>query len=155
MCCVQCCLKCVQAMIEVVTRNAWIVVALKGTSFCSGGREAFRIIVENATVLLFVNIISELIMFVAKVGIALACGWASYVLMDHVAAFQAGGSSPITSSWLVVLVTIFFAYAVTGAFMSVLDLTIDTALVCYVTVRPAARRHALTSIRSCLHVAPF
>lgn len=78
-------------------------------------------------------------MFVAKVGIALACGWASYVLLDHIPAFMPGGDKEITSTWLVVLVTIFFAYAVAGAFMTVLDLTIDAVLVCYVTVRRAAR----------------
>lgn len=30
LCCIQCCLKCLQTMIEVVTRNAFVFVALKG-----------------------------------------------------------------------------------------------------------------------------
>ena len=34
-CCVQCCLKCIQWAVEVVTRNAYIIVALKGVSYCT------------------------------------------------------------------------------------------------------------------------
>ena len=35
-------------------------------------------------------------MFVAKVGIALACGWAAYVLLDHVPEFMPGGDNEVS-----------------------------------------------------------
>jgi hypothetical protein len=45
-------------------------------------------------------------------------------------------------------VTVFFAYIIAGSFMDVFDLTVDSVLVCYLTVRvPCLRRgHGLASI---------
>ena len=43
-------------------------------------------------------------MFVAKVGIAVACGWGAYVLIDNVNEFKPGQPNQITSSWIVILV---------------------------------------------------
>lgn len=133
MCCIQCCLKCLQTVVEMVTRNAYIFIALKGVSFCAAGKRVFHLLATNAATLLFVNVLSEIIMFVGRVGIAAAAGWGCYVLLDTVPRFAEGGEDEITSTWLVVLVTMFFAYAVAGGFLSIFDLAVDSILVCYVT----------------------
>lgn len=133
LCCLQCCLKCLQVVLEMVTRNAYVWIALKGTGFCAAGKAVFGLLLANAGSLLFVNVLSEVIMFVGKVGIAAAAGWGCYVLLDTVPAFGPGGSDAISSSWLIVLVTMFFAYAVAAAFMGIFDLAVDSILVCYVT----------------------
>lgn len=133
LCCIQCCLKCLQTCVEMVTRNAYIYVALKGVSFCAAGKRVFGLLTANAATLMFVNVLSEIIMFVAKVGIAAACGWGCYVLLDTLPRFGPGGADEVTSTWLVVLVTMFFGYAVAGTFMSIFDLAVDAILVCFVT----------------------
>lgn len=133
LCCIQCCLKCMQVLVEMVTRNAYIYVALKGVSFCAAGRRVFGLLTQNAATLVMVNVLSEVLMFIAKVGIACACGWGCFVLLENVPRFRAGGADEITSTWLLVLVTMFFAYSVASTFMALFDLTVDTVLVCFVT----------------------
>lgn len=131
-CCVSCCLLCIQKCLELITRNAYIYSALKGTSFCESGATVFGIIIKNIWTLAAINILSEVMMFLGKVLIALGCAWVAYAILDNTAQFQVGGDNQITSSWLVILVIVFFAYAVATGFMMVFDISIDSVLICYV-----------------------
>ncbi len=140
LCCIQCCLKCLQSLVEVVTRNAYVFTALKGESFCSSGRRVFGLIRKHGSVFLVVNVLGEIIMFLGKVVIAGLCGWGAYVLLDNLADFKPGGKAELSSTWLPILVTVFFAYATASGFMMIFDLTVDSVLVCYCTVRCAGGR---------------
>lgn len=131
--CIQCCLKCIQSCVELITRNAYIFIAVKGHSFFQASRKVFGLISSNAATLATVNIICEIIMFFGKVLIAAVAGWVAYAILERSSQFQPGGANEITSTWLVVLMTVFFGYAVASSFMSVFDLAVDTILVCYVT----------------------
>jgi hypothetical protein len=80
-----------------------------------------------------VNVLGDIILFMGKVGISCVCGWGAFVLLENVAEFKQGGANQLSSTWMPVLVTIFFAYFVASGFMDVFSLTIDSILVCYVT----------------------
>lgn len=73
-------------------------------------------------------------LFLGKVFISVCAAWLAYAILDRYPAFQQGGAQEITSSWLVVLVTLFFAYAVTSGFMNVFDMSIDTIFLSYAIV---------------------
>ncbi len=133
MCCIQCCLSCLQTLVEVVTRNAYVFVALKGDSFCGAGGRVFKLIVSHGSVFMVVNVLGEIIMFLGKVLIASISAWGAYILLENITQFGPGGANALSSTWLPVLVTVFFSYAVASGFMSVFDLSIDTVLVCYCT----------------------
>lgn len=72
-------------------------------------------------------------MFLGKVFISVCAGWFAYAVLDNAKTFQAGQPNQLSSTWVVILVTMFFAYFVASAFFSILDLSVDTILVCYVT----------------------
>jgi len=133
LCCIQCCLACLQKAIEVVTRNAYIYTALKGESFCASGGRVFSLVRKHGSVFVLVNVLGEVIMFLGKATIAVASGWAGYVLLDNVADFKRGGKAELSSTWLPILVIVFFAYAVASGFMMIFDLSVDSVLVCYCT----------------------
>lgn len=132
-CCIQCCLKCLQSLVEIVTRNAYVFVALKGDSFCGAGRRVFSLIVNHGSVFAVVNVLGEVLMFLGKVVISCVCAWGAYVLLGYLPEFQTGGPNELSSTWLPILVTTFFAYATASGFMMIFDLSVDTVLVCYVT----------------------
>ncbi len=131
--CIQCCLMCLQKAIEVVTRNAYIFSALKGESFCSSGGRVFGLIRKHGSVFMLVNVLGEIIMFLGKITIAVICGWGAYVLLDTLPQFRRGGEQELSSTWLPVIVVLFFAYATASGFMMIFDLSVDSVLVCYVT----------------------
>ena len=134
-CCLQCCMWCLQKVVELVSRNAFIYTAVKGTSFCESTGAVFALIVANAGTVAAVNVLAELILFLGKVLVAAASTWICYAVIDNYKAFQPGGASELSSTWLVILVCFFFAYLTASAFMLVFDLSIDTVLVCYIIDR--------------------
>ena len=134
-CCVQCCLGCLQRFVELITRNAYIYTAIKGTGFCGSSAAIFGLLVANAGTVAAVTILSEVILFLGKVLIAAGSTWVAWAVLDNTPAFNAGGASPLTSTWLVIVINFFFAYLTASAFMLVFDLAIDTVLICYLLDR--------------------
>ncbi|MCW0208644.1 MAG: choline transporter-like family protein, partial [Achromobacter sp.] len=132
MCCINCCLWIIQKCVELITKNAFIYSAIKGTSFCASGRAVFTIIVNNVSALLAVNILGEIMMFLGKVLIAAACAWVGYAILDNTAQFKQGGENEIQSTWLIILVILFFSYAIASGFMMVFDTCVDTVLIAFV-----------------------
>ena len=139
-----------------INRNAYVYIALKGYGYCEAVRSVFGLIVSYTAVLMFVNVLSEIMVFLGKALITAACGWFAYAILDNYGPFQVcrcchgvraaagfahppryrlqtGGAQQISSTWLVILVTMFFSYAIASAFMSVFDLAVDSVLICYVT----------------------
>jgi hypothetical protein len=90
--------------VEVVTRNTYIFIALKGESFCSSGRRVFKLILDHAGVLVMVNVLGEIIMFLGKIIIATASAWVAYLLLDRLTQFQPGEVNELSSTWLPILV---------------------------------------------------
>ena len=133
LCCIQCCLKCLQSLVETVSRNAYIFIALKGNSFCASGGMVFKLLFNHGSVFAAVNILGEIIMFLGKITISVISAWVAYILLDRLPQFQPNGSSPLSSTWLPILVTLFFAYVTASGFMMIFDLSVDSVLVCYCT----------------------
>jgi choline transporter-like protein 2/4/5 len=132
MCVVSCCLWCIQKVLEVVSRNAYVYVAIKGYGFCTAGYKAFHLILRNMSTLAVVNLLGEIIMFLCKVLVTALCGWVAFWMFDSMEMFQEGGSNEISSAWLPVLITMIFAFFVSAGFFYTFDMTMDTILVCYV-----------------------
>ena len=132
-CVVQCCLKVLQSIIEAVTTNAYIFVALKGQSFCSSGAMVFKLIVSHGAIFAAVNVLGTIIVFLGQIVIAVAAACVAYIILENSPQFQPTGATPLTASWLPVLVVLLFGYVTASCFMSVFDLSIDSVLVCYCT----------------------
>ena len=134
-CCVQCCMGCLQRFVEFISRNAYIYTAIKGTGFCSSSAAVVGIIVANAGTVASITVLSEIILFLGKLLIACGASWICFAVLDNTPAFHPSGVTPLTSTWLVIVVNFFFAYLTAAAFMLVFDLAIDTVLICYLLDR--------------------
>ena len=45
MCCCKCCLWCLQKIVAFINRNAYIILAIKGTNYCESAMTAVKLIV--------------------------------------------------------------------------------------------------------------
>jgi len=133
LCCVNACLACLDCCVQMITRNAYIYVAIKGDGFLGSGRRVFSLIFNHGTIFAVVNVLGEIIVFLGKVCIALCATFAAYLMLNYIPEFQAAGKSPLSATWLPILITLFFSYVVGAGFMMIFDLAVDTVLVCYVT----------------------
>lgn len=147
LCCINCCLKCLQACVEVITRTAYIYIAIKGDGFIRSGRRVFSLIINHGSVFFVVNVLAEVIVFLGKVLIAVSSAFIAYALLNGLPVFKVGGADQLSSTWLPILVTLFFAYFVASAFMSIYDMAVDTVLVWCVCCSHCSngREHALAA----------
>jgi len=128
--CLACCLWCFEKCIKYIATSAYIMVAMKGKSFCPAAVEAVGLLIKNLSQVGVLNVISAFLFVLGKLMIMSACGFLVFVWIDNDATYQEG-ESQLYSFWSPVLLTIILAYAVGAAFMNVLGLAIDTILLCF------------------------
>ncbi|DBA03635.1 TPA: hypothetical protein N0F65_006814 [Lagenidium giganteum] len=130
---IKCCLWCFEKCLKFLSKNAYIIIAMKGSSFCSAAVEAFKIILSNLARVAVVNSISFFLLLLVKVTISLGAGMVVFVVLSHSDQLQLGELSPkpVTSALAPVLATCILAWLVASAFTNVYDGAIDTILVCF------------------------
>jgi choline transporter-like protein 2/4/5 len=127
---VQCCMWCLEKCLKFISRNAYIVVAMRGDSFCYATMRAFKLIFANMATVGVVNVVSAIILFLSRVMITCACGFFMFTVLDD-PQFEYGGARQLSQPLFPVLVVLVMAYAVSTAFMNTFDLAIDTILLCF------------------------
>ena len=66
-----------------VPRNAYIVVAMKGTSLCTSIKEAFQLILANVARVATVGIISNFLLLLGKLFIVSVCCICMFLFIDN------------------------------------------------------------------------
>ena len=130
-CCITYCLYVLEQLVRFVSANAMYYTAIKGYSFCRSARSVFLLLFRYTALLAIVNAVTEVIMFLGKVSVTLLCGYLAYLFLDNLTEFAPGGKRELTGTWVPVLVTMLFAYAVASAFFTVWEVAIDTVMVCF------------------------
>ncbi|OQS02050.1 choline transporter, partial [Thraustotheca clavata] len=69
MLCFKCCLWCFEKCMKFLNKNAYIIVAMKGQSFCSAMKESFELLFSNAARVATVSVISTFLLFLGKIFI--------------------------------------------------------------------------------------
>ena len=84
MMCLQCCVWCVEKCLKFLNKNAYIQTAIFGSSFCTSARAAFFLILRNVARVGTLSAISEIVVLVGKLFIAVITGGCSYFIIDHI-----------------------------------------------------------------------
>ena len=67
MCCLQCCMWCLEKVMKFMNKNAYIQTAIYGYSFCKAARCAFFLILRNILRVGAVNIVGDFVLLLGKV----------------------------------------------------------------------------------------
>jgi choline transporter-like protein 2/4/5 len=136
---VKCFLWCFTKCLKFVNKNAYIMIAMEGTSFCTSTKNAIKLILDNMAEMATINILSSFVLLLGKLFMTCVCGMLSFAYLK--AEFEvtsnpessglSSDENQISSQWLTVLLTMIFAYFVSSAFMYVYDMAIDTILLCF------------------------
>eukprot|EP00180_Rhodochaete_pulchella_P000291 Plantae.Rhodophyta-Rhodochaete_pulchella.ctg12043.p1 GENE.Plantae.Rhodophyta-Rhodochaete_pulchella.ctg12043~~Plantae.Rhodophyta-Rhodochaete_pulchella.ctg12043.p1 ORF type:complete len:282 (-),score=65.22 Plantae.Rhodophyta-Rhodochaete_pulchella.ctg12043:123-932(-) len=130
-CCVRCCLWCFEKCIKFLTNYAFVVIAIKGDSFCKACKDVIQMIVSNPVQIGVVNMISGIIFMLGKLAITVFCAFVAFQWMDSSAAFAAGGDKQLESYSFPLLIIMIFSFTVASLFMNVFGLAVDTILICF------------------------
>lgn len=108
-----------EKVMKFINRNAYIMIAVKGYSFCGGAARAIKLIVLNVGRLAAVNVIGDALIFLGKLTVVMACGALAF-LMTGLPMFSKVDSNNYISSPLVpIILTLFAAYMVASVFFAV------------------------------------
>jgi hypothetical protein len=148
-CCVECCLGCLERFLKYASKIAYIQVGMHGYSFCSAVRSSFSLMMRNVLRLSALTTISGIFMALGKAVITLATTITGALLINR---WPAGPGSITLSSvsnstaWissgsglsstsdlnpLPILLIAFLSYGVACFFMGVYDSVIDTMFQCF------------------------
>jgi len=127
---VQCCMWCLEKVVKYVSKNAYILVAMRGKSFCASTFNAFGIIFSNLSQVGLLAATTNILLLLVRVTISVGCGFLMLALVDT-PAYNAGGDKELTAPLLPVVVVFFLAYTVASIFMNAYGLAIDTILLCF------------------------
>ena len=131
-CMIQCCLWCFEKCVKYISKNAYIVIAIKGKGFCSAAMEVFGIIFKHMSYVSVVGVIAPFLMMLGKLVIMIGCGVIAWLCLTEGPAFKAGGTpGPPASVAFPVVVTCLLAYVVGSGFLEVYDMGISTILICF------------------------
>lgn len=131
MCLVHCCLKCLEYCVKFISRNAFIISALYGESFCTSTRHAFHTITANLAQVALVTFLGDLILRFGQMLIALMATFSCWVYLDNRPEYDVGGHLELSTFWFPTLLTGLLSWFIANECLSIYDITVDTLLISF------------------------
>jgi hypothetical protein len=126
-CCIDCCLRCFEKLLEFISRNAYILVAIESESFCASARHGFGYLVSNLSGLAMVQTLGDAFLFLGKCFVGFASAGICALVLTQTPYFSLSTSSII----LPCLVVLLGGYLIGSLFMGIFEMAIDTVFMCY------------------------
>jgi hypothetical protein len=123
-CCVDCCLVCLEKFIMFINRNAYIEIAIYGKGFCQSASSVFGLLVRNAFRLIAVSGVTAFILFTCKVAITATVTAGAYVAIRQYNFGLRNIGLPLT-------IVAVMAWILSSCLLSVYRMAIDTIFVSY------------------------
>ena len=118
-----------EKIVELIAKGAYVMIAIDGTSFCSAAAHSSSLMLSNGVRFMTLAWISELILFLGKLGTAASCAFFCFVYLDG-STFKA--SDALSSPIVPVIVVFLTAFAMAAIVFSVLDQAILGTIMCLV-----------------------
>lgn len=115
--------------IKSVNRNAYIMIAITGKSFFRASAIATDLIISNILRIGKVNVIGDVILFLGKLCVSLACAVFAFLMLDtH--KFRSAHNK-VSSPLFPVLVCWVLSYVVATLFFAVVEMSVDTIILSF------------------------
>uniref|UniRef100_H3GJB7 Choline transporter-like protein n=1 Tax=Phytophthora ramorum TaxID=164328 RepID=H3GJB7_PHYRM len=129
---VQCFLWCLEKCLRFLSKNAYILIAMKGHSFCSSAKDAFKILLSNIAQVGAVSTVTFLLLGAGKVAIALSCAIATFAYLEKNSDdYGVGGAHELSSPLAPILLALLLGWFVASTLLGVYEMAIDTILLCF------------------------
>jgi len=120
--CIQCCLGCVQRIVQFIDRFAYIYIAMHGESFFTSAKNVCSLISRNMFSAVVVDFLGDFILFVGKLLGTAVTTMATVGVINHL-------GRPISGITVSIIAVV--SYRVFDLFASIIHVGVDTILVCY------------------------
>ncbi|XP_074643007.1 choline transporter-like protein 1 isoform X2 [Tubulanus polymorphus] len=121
-CCI-CCLWCLEKCLKYLNRNAYIVIAIEGSNFCSSAKKAFITLLSNVLRVAAINSVGDFMLLLGKLGVMAATAAVGVVIFST--------RSDLNYYGVPVIILCMFAFFVAHCFLSIYEMVVDTLLLCF------------------------
>ena len=127
--CFRCCFWCLEVFIRFINRNAYIYMAMFGTSFIESAQKAFAIITQNIVRSFVLDYLSDFLFFLSRIlltSIVTVLGY--YVFTNQIPEV---GRFDLEYYWGPLAAFAYLSYVLTGILFGVYKVAIETLFFCY------------------------
>jgi len=154
-CCAICCLGCVDRSVRYLSRQAYVLMMVQGTPFCSSAIEALSLLTKHMVKVALVRSIGSAFLLLGKLFVTAAAATVGALWMIT----QPPYADELYSIWPPVIAIAIGAWIVSYGFMSVFNMAVDAIFLCYVldlerSAHGAPAQHCDASLQELLEPHP-
>ncbi|KAG7319980.1 hypothetical protein KOW79_017123 [Hemibagrus wyckioides] len=131
LCCLKCCFWCLERFIRFMNRNAYIMIAIYGKSFCTSAREAFFLLMRNVVRVAVLDKLTDFLLFLGKILITGSVGVIAFFFFTHKIPIIQEEIPVLNNYWVPLLTVVFGSYLIAHGFFSVYAMCVDTLFLCF------------------------
>ena len=125
--CLECCLLCITKFLEFINKHAYIMISIKGDSFCTAAWEGFALTVRNLGRFSVLTLLGSLFSIIGTLFIMTVSGILGYLVIENYGFL----SEEIDSAFLPVFCMVIIGLIIGLICMNVFGMSADTLLYCF------------------------
>ena len=126
--CINCWLACIERVIRIISKNAFIITIIRNTSFCASAIEAMSLLVNNVVRTGALTMMSTIACFVIKLFIVGCNMVVAYFLINMEALTQ---GEEIESGLFPLIGIFIISFIIASLFINVYESCVDTIMMCF------------------------
>ncbi len=127
LCLCKCCFLCLESCIKFLSRNAYIMTAIYGQSFCTASAHSFGLLSRNLVRVVILDKVTDFILFIGKLIVTCLATLTAVLLL-----------STVTSSWdyhlnyqpVPIVLAVLGSFFIATCFSSIYAMAVDTIFLC-------------------------
>ncbi|CAL8330887.1 unnamed protein product [Merluccius merluccius] len=129
--CMKCCFWCLEKCIKFLNRNAYIMIAIYGKSFCPSARDAFFLLMRNVIRVAVLDKVTDFLLFLGKLLIVGIVGIFSFFFFSGKIKAVEEAAPSLNYYWVPILTVVVGSYLIAHGFFSVYAMCVDTLFLCF------------------------
>ncbi|XP_076977939.1 choline transporter-like protein 2 isoform X2 [Tamandua tetradactyla] len=129
--CLKCCFWCLEKFIKFLNRNAYIMIAIYGTNFCTSAKNAFFLLMRNIIRVAVLDKVTDFLFLLGKLLVVGSVGILAFFFFTHRIRIVQDTAPPLNYYWVPILTVIVGSYLIAHGFFSVYGMCVDTLFLCF------------------------
>uniref|UniRef100_A0A8C7KRB9 Choline transporter-like protein n=1 Tax=Oncorhynchus kisutch TaxID=8019 RepID=A0A8C7KRB9_ONCKI len=131
--CLRCCFWCLEYFLKILNRNAYIMIAIYGESFCVSAKNAYSLLMRHIGRVVLLDRVTDMLIFFGKLLVVAIVGVLAFFFFSGQIrlpgdTFQA---EMLNYYWVPILTVMAGAYLIAQGFFSVYSMCVDTLFLCF------------------------
>ncbi|XP_077118135.1 choline transporter-like protein 2 isoform X1 [Ranitomeya variabilis] len=131
LCCLKCCFWCLEKFIKFLNRNAYIMIAIYGTNFCTSARNAFFLLMRNIVRVAVLDKVTDFLLFLGKLLVVGCVGILAFFFFTRRIQVIQDTAPTLNYYWVPILTVVIGSYLIAHGFFSVYGMCVDTLFLCF------------------------